>query len=412
MTTTTDPFVAAVPTGDPAAAPTAAPDVEIVLPVFNEEAQVTQGVMTLRRYLDTSFPLRAIVTVADNASTDGTWELASGLARSVPGVRAVRLAAKGRGRALRAVWSASAARVVAYMDVDLSTGLEALLPLVAPLLAGHSDVAIGTRLAPGARVVRGPKRELISRAYNGLLRLTLHARFSDAQCGFKAVRTDVARRLLPEIGDNAWFFDTELLMLAERNGLRIHEVPVDWVDDPSSSVDILRTSAEDLRGIARLLGRFATGRGRVDVRPTAPRPDAGDELARFAGVGVASTVAALVLFALLRPVLGPFAANAVALALCTVGNLVAHRYVTYPDHDPLPTATKVVAGLGLYTVSLALTSASLAAVLGAGATSLAAELGALLVGTMLAAAVRFVLLRAWIFRTRRSLAAPAGEPRS
>ena len=117
------------------------------------------------------------------------------------------------------------------MDVDLSTDLDALLPLVAPLVSGHSDVAIGSRLAPGASVARRPKREFISRCYNLLLRTVFATRVRDAQCGFKAVRADVARLLLPAIEDDGWFFDTELLLLAERNGLRIHEVPVDWVDD-------------------------------------------------------------------------------------------------------------------------------------------------------------------------------------
>ena len=136
------------------------------------------------------------------------------------------------------------------MDVDLSTNLNALLPLVAPLLAGHSDVAIGTRLAKGSRVVRRPKREFISRSYNLLLRATLSAHFSDAQCGFKAIRADVAPELLPLVQDTSWFFDTELLVLAEKAGLRIHEVPVDWVDDLDSRVAIAKTVGEDLRGIA------------------------------------------------------------------------------------------------------------------------------------------------------------------
>src|SRR6185312_4344517 len=137
--------------------------------------------------------------------------------------------------------------------------LAALGPLVAPLLSGHSDLAIGSRLARGARVVRGPKREFISRCYNLILRSTLAAKFSDAQCGFKAIRADVARELLPHVEDTGWFFDTELLVLAERSGLRIHEVPVDWVDDPDSRVDIVATATADLKGIARMLKGFASG---------------------------------------------------------------------------------------------------------------------------------------------------------
>jgi hypothetical protein len=139
------------------------------------------------------------------------------------------------------------------MDVDLSTDLDALLPLVAPLLSGHSDVAIGTRLAHSSRVQRGLKRELISRMYNRILHTVLRVRFSDAQCGFKAVRRDALEELLPLVEDEAWFFDTELLVLAERAGLRIHEVPVDWIDDPDSRVDIVATASADLRGVWRLL---------------------------------------------------------------------------------------------------------------------------------------------------------------
>jgi glycosyltransferase involved in cell wall biosynthesis len=229
--------------------------VEIVVPVHNEQHVLEASIRRLHGYLSASFPFPFRITIADNASTDATWPLARRLAQRLPGVRAVHLAEKGRGRALRQVWGASDADVVAYMDVDLSTGLEALLPLVAPLLSGHSDLAIGTRLANGAVVVRRPRRELISRCYNLLLRATLRARFSDAQCGFKAGRAEVVQALLPAVEDQAWFFDTELLLAAQRGGLRIHEVPVDWVEDTDSRVDVVRTALDDLRGMARVARR-------------------------------------------------------------------------------------------------------------------------------------------------------------
>src|SRR5215207_4790726 len=185
------------------------PHVEIVVPVFNEEAALGRSIRRLHDFLSASFPFTWRIVIADNASTHATPALARALARELRGVSHLRLDEKGRGRALRAAWSASEAEVVAYMDVDLSTDLRALLPLVAPLLSGHSDLAIGTRSAHGARVVRGPRRELISRAYNAILHATLRARFSDAQCGFKAVRRDVLDGLLADVRDDAWFFDTE-----------------------------------------------------------------------------------------------------------------------------------------------------------------------------------------------------------
>ncbi len=244
--------------------PASRADVEIVIPVYNERLALEGSVRMLHAYLSAEFPFSWQITIVDNASTDGTLHVARRLMYELPEVGAMHLPAKGRGRALRAAWSASHARVLAYMDVDLSTDLAALLPLIAPLHSGHSDVAIGTRLHRAARVQRSAKRELISRCYNRLLHLVLRARFSDAQCGFKAIRAEVARELLPLISDQEWFFDTELLVLAQRRGLRIHEVPVDWAEDADSRVDIVPTALADLRGVARLL---------VHRPPPPPRPE-------------------------------------------------------------------------------------------------------------------------------------------
>ena len=223
-----------------------------MVPVYNEAQGLEASVTTLPAYLDESFPFRTVVTIADNGSTDGTALIARRLAATLDGVQALTLTRKGRGFALRSAWSASDAEVVAYMDVDLSTSLSALLPLIGSVLSGHSDVAVGTRLARGSRVVRGPKRELISRAYSHIVRLSLHSRISDFQCGFKAIRRERALEILPLVEDDGWFFDTELLVTAERLGARVAETPVDWTDDPESSVDIVATAAEDLRGIWRL----------------------------------------------------------------------------------------------------------------------------------------------------------------
>ncbi|CAN5517210.1 hypothetical protein BH10ACT8_BH10ACT8_05470 [soil metagenome] len=236
----------------PARGESAVPVVDIMIPVYNEVHSVAASVQKLHRYLSSTLPSSFRITVVDNASTDETWTVLRYLHRTLEHVSAVRLADKGRGLALRTTWTQSDATVLAYMDVDLSTDLDAVLPLLAPLLSGHSDIAIGSRLARGARVVRGRKRDLISRCYNLILARSLHVKFTDAQCGFKAITRDAAQLLLPLVVDDGWFFDTELLVLAERSGLRIYEVPVDWIDDPDSRVELLSTAWQDLKGVRRL----------------------------------------------------------------------------------------------------------------------------------------------------------------
>ena len=245
------------------------PALDLVVPVLDEAHVLDRQIRVLRSALE-PLPFTWRVTIADNGSTDGTAAIAVRLADEFPDVRFVHLEERGRGRALRAAWSTSDAFVLAYTDVDLSTGLSALLPMIAPLISGLASVSTGSRLLRGSDVERGPKREFISRAYNALLRAILGARFRDAQCGFKAIRADAAQVLLPEIGDDAWFFDTELLVRSQRHGLRIVEVPVDWIDDPDSRVDIVRTARDDLAGIARLVRELGFRRRCARLPPPTP----------------------------------------------------------------------------------------------------------------------------------------------
>jgi putative flippase GtrA len=375
-----------------------------VVPVYNEQLALESSIRRLHEYLVKQFPLPWSVTIADNASTDETWKISRRLTSELDGVRALHLDAKGRGLALRTAWTASDAPVVAYMDVDLSTDLDALLPLVAPLVSGHSDVAIGTRLAPGSRVVRGPKREVISRCYNLLLKATLHNGFSDAQCGFKAIRTDVARTLLPLVEDDDWFFDTELLVLAERNGLRIHEVPVDWIDDADSRVDVVRTARGDLNGIARMVRRLTTDRGSI-VRPFARKiADAqcddtfGAQLARFASIGVVSTALFAALFVLFSGPLGMeyVPADVIALAICSVANIAANRRLTFALSGPAGRAHDYQAGLLLGLIPLVSTLAALALLSLVGVSSLTWVAIVLTASSALGALGRFVVLRRWL----------------
>ncbi|MBN9389953.1 MAG: glycosyltransferase family 2 protein [Chloroflexi bacterium] len=239
------------------------PLVEIVIPVYNEQVVLEQSVKTLREYMAKNFPYRWQITIADNASVDRTWEIAQRLESEYPEVKAMHLDRKGRGLALRTAWLESDAEIVSYMDVDLSTGLESFWPMVESILVGKSEVATGSRLAKGAQVTRQWKRELTSRGYNTLIKLFFFHRFSDAQCGFKACRAETVRKLLPMVENNAWFFDTELLLLAEHNRLPIFEIPVRWVEDLDSRVHIVKTATEDIKGLWRLRKSFWRGQGRI-----------------------------------------------------------------------------------------------------------------------------------------------------
>jgi len=367
------------------------PMVDIVIPVHNEERGLRASVLRLHAYLTQQFPFSARITIADNASTDSTPAVAAELAEELPEVRVLRLKEKGRGRALAAAWLTSDARVVSYMDVDLSTDLSALLPLVAPVISGHSQVSIGSRLVTGSRVTRGPKREVISRVYNILLRLVLRVRFKDAQCGFKALRADVARSLLPDVVNRNWFFDTELLVRAERAGLRIHELPVDWLDDPDSRVDIVATAIEDLRGVWRL----ATG------RPADAPLWLSTQLVRFAAVGAASTLAYAVLFWALREVLPAAASNVIALAATAVANTAANRRLTFGIRGRERLLGDHAGGLLAFAAALVFTNGAIVAMgLFAPGASRVAEIAVLTAANAIATGVRFLVLRTVLFHMR------------
>ena len=233
--------------------------VNITIPVLNETKRLRTCVPKLLRYLARHDRLAYEIVIADNGSTDGTLAVAEELARQHPTVRVIHLEAKGRGRALKGAWSQTGAEILTYMDVDLATDLAAFPTLVDAVAKNGFDVAVGSRLLPGSHVQRGWKREVVSRGYVWLLRTLLHVRFSDTQCGFKAISRRAAQALLPVVEDTGWFFDTELLVLAERLGYRICDVPVRWLEDPDSRVNLVSTAWGNLKGLLRLKRRLATG---------------------------------------------------------------------------------------------------------------------------------------------------------
>jgi len=232
---------------------------EIALPVLNEERCLETQVSTLISRLSSSCPYEWSVAIVDNGSTDSTWEIASRIAQRESRVRTLHLEQPGRGRALKAAWASSTTDIVAYMDIDLSTDLDALAPLLDPIAAGSADISIGSRLLPKSQVTRSVRREIISRAYNRIARTMLRYPVRDAQCGFKAMNRHVVQTIVPVTKDESWFFDTELLVLAWRRGLRITEVPVRWVEDEDSRVRVVNTAIDDLRGIWRLVRNSDSG---------------------------------------------------------------------------------------------------------------------------------------------------------
>jgi glycosyltransferase involved in cell wall biosynthesis len=226
--------------------------VDIVIPVYNEEHVLAESLATLRKFLAQGFAHQYRIVVADNASTDETLALAQRLASKHRDVASLHIPQKGRGRALRTAWLTSPADILSYMDVDLSTDLAAFPPLIEAIAGEGYDIAIGSRLARGADIQRSLRREAISRSYNVMIKALFFTRFSDAQCGFKAASRRAVQELVPLIENNEWFFDTELLILAAKAGYRLKEIPVHWLEDPDTRVNVPKTVWEDVRGLLRL----------------------------------------------------------------------------------------------------------------------------------------------------------------
>ncbi len=229
------------------------PQLDIVIPVYNEAHVLAGSIEKLRSFLqEMNFPYTWRVVVADNASTDATLEVAQELSRQHDDVSVVHLPQKGRGRALKKAWLESDADAMCYMDVDLSTDLKALLPLADAVLKDGYDIATGSRMTRGSQITRSLRRETTSRGFIALIKLFFFSKLSDTQCGFKAVTRQAAHELLPLVENDEWFFDTELLLLAEKGGYRVKDVPVHWIEDTDSRVNVRKTVMEDLQGLARM----------------------------------------------------------------------------------------------------------------------------------------------------------------
>lgn len=225
----------------------------VVVPVFNEETDLPRNLPKLVSFLTEKMgKYDWEIVIVDNASNDGTSQIGRNLAKKSERIKYLRLEKKGRGRALKTAWSKSSSDFLAYMDIDLSSDLE-YFPKLIDALEKNADIAIGSRLAPGAKVYGRPLvREIMSRGYSLLFRTLFWTSFRDAQCGFKAIKKEAADRILKIISDNGWFFDSELLIIAEKTGMKITEVPIIWRDDPASTVKVAKTAWGDIKGLFRL----------------------------------------------------------------------------------------------------------------------------------------------------------------
>ena len=232
----------------------------VTIPVYNEERALPVSIPVLHRFLSEHMSAYDwMIEIADNASIDKTPEVSRTLVGEFDRVQYRRLEQKGRGRALKQSWTGSDADICSYMDVDLSTNLESYPPMIEALAARGFDIGTGSRLMRGANTERSFKRELISRSYNIMIKALFFTRFSDAQCGFKAVTRHIIDTLLPIIEDNVWFFDSELLIIGEKCGYRIFDVPVKWIEDLDTRVKIVRTATDDIKGLLRVKRRFLAG---------------------------------------------------------------------------------------------------------------------------------------------------------
>ncbi len=227
------------------------PSALVVLPVYNEEKSLRKGVSTLTAFLQGYERYKWKILISDNNSQDSTPEIGRTLESENPLVQYLHIPRKGRGIALRTAWEQTDCDYVSYMDIDLSTSLDALIRAI-DLLDKGADIVVGNRLDNSSNVERCLKREFVSRSYNMIIKLALGTHFRDAHCGFKTGRRDVVQQILPYIEDNEWFFDTEFLFYGEKLGHRIVEIPVTWVEDMDTKAKIFKDAYDDLRGLYRL----------------------------------------------------------------------------------------------------------------------------------------------------------------
>ncbi len=229
--------------------------VEICLPVKNEEnilAANLQRILDFCQKADFRFSWKIVGII--NGSTDKTASIFLDFKNRYPGlIDYVEFGVSGRGRVLKKYWQESGADVLSYLDIDLAVLPDQLPALIQPIIDGKADLVIGSRLLAGSNTRRSYLRETTSRFFNFLTHIFLPNKASDLQCGFKAIKADVFRKISPFVRDNYWFFDSELVILAQHFSYRLEEVPVDWAENRyrkrTSKVKVIRDIAKSLKDL-------------------------------------------------------------------------------------------------------------------------------------------------------------------
>lgn len=235
-----------------------APSVTIVIPVYNEEEIIAGTLDTLLSFLKrTEFPYPYRITVVDNASTDRTARMVTEFAAYNPETTLLKLAEKGKGRAVRAGWAQEKGGILAFMDADLSSDIGAFKALVDAIANGSADLSIGNRLGKNSKIVSTKKfRKIVSRIYNALVRAFLWTGIDDHQCGFKALSFETFTMLAPKLTETEFFLDTELIALVRKQGLSIHQEDIVWIDSATSKVSLFSDSLKMFLSVVRLSWRL------------------------------------------------------------------------------------------------------------------------------------------------------------
>lgn len=242
--------------------------IDFCLPVYNEEKIMKGSVVRLLEFCQSqNWNFNWQIALLINGSRDQSLEIARQLAERHPDrIVCFDYPEAGRGRALKKYYLASQADILTYMDIDLAVSLDNIQPLIDPIICGQADMVIGSRLLPESRIKRSFIRELSSQSYNYLSRIILGHKFSDMQCGFKAVKTESFKKLSPFITDTQWFFDTEMIAFGHLFDYRIKEIPVDWSenrwDERKSKVKMFRDSFKFFINLLDLKFRLISAKNR------------------------------------------------------------------------------------------------------------------------------------------------------